>query len=396
MAFDDEHDESGRKRKATSLIDDAAMEDDDVDDEDDEDDEDDDFEGPSRRGGSRRAVLYIDDDVAVDDDVEEEDDEEAELSDGELLHDVTEPVAKPSHYRRYEAAHDLPEDYDKLEAFIKERYQTVEYTSDAPTANQQSLVPTQLDPKLWVVQCRLGFERQLCLQLLNKYRTFRGKGTPLLIKSAVSLDHLKGYLYVEAEKESHVREAVQGMRYIQHSRGIKLVPLREMVSAITPNRGAKLPIEEGTWVRVRSGPYAHDLAKVIHVNLAQQKVDLKVVPRIDYAELVNKQEGRYISRHRDPFGKKSKVRHVARPFSREECRSLGLVVERTRGVNGEVYLTVGTYRFQEGYLIKTMSTRSIIVEDSVPPIEELHRFDAAAHSNTDTHANTEGRQWSLY
>jgi hypothetical protein len=32
------------------------------------------------------------------------------------------------------------------------------------------------------------------------------EGRPLQIRSAAAIDHLKGYLYIEAEKESHVRE----------------------------------------------------------------------------------------------------------------------------------------------------------------------------------------------
>lgn len=32
------------------------------------------------------------------------------------------------------------------------------------------------------------------------------EGRPLQIRSAAAIDHLKGYLYIEAMKESHVRE----------------------------------------------------------------------------------------------------------------------------------------------------------------------------------------------
>ena len=32
------------------------------------------------------------------------------------------------------------------------------------------------------------------------------KGSELQIRSAVALDHLKNYIYVEADKEAHVRE----------------------------------------------------------------------------------------------------------------------------------------------------------------------------------------------
>lgn len=35
---------------------------------------------------------------------------------------------------------------------------------------------------------------------------FIDKGPELQIKSAVALDHLKNYIYIEADKEAHVKE----------------------------------------------------------------------------------------------------------------------------------------------------------------------------------------------
>ena len=46
-------------------------------------------------------------------------------------------------------------------------------------------------------------------------------------------------MYVEAFKESHVAEAVRGLRNVLISRGVRLVPLKEMVDAITVNTKAK-------------------------------------------------------------------------------------------------------------------------------------------------------------
>jgi len=370
MGFGD-RDDAGRKRKATTLVDDAAMEDDDVEDD----------EEPSRTPYNRRVVRFIEDEVAVDEHVEE-DDEDVELFDEEPLHDV-DADERPSRYRSLDAGRDAHEDVEQLAELIRQRYETEDYAVDAATDNQQSLVPTHLDPKLWMVQCRPGFERTLCLQMMNKYRSCRSKGAPLLIKSAISQDHLKGYFYVEAEKESHVSTALAGMRHVFHTKGVKVVPLKEMVSAITPNRVAKMPIEIGSWVRVRSGPYAHDLARVLHVNHQNQKVEVKVVPRIDYSDLLSRQEGRYLKRNRDPFGTKPKIRPIAKPFNSEECRGLGLAVERRRGPNHEVYMSVGNYIFQDGYLIKKLATRSVVVEENSPSFEEIRMFENAAKAPTE-------------
>ncbi|KAJ3443777.1 transcription elongation factor spt5 [Anaeramoeba flamelloides] len=55
---------------------------------------------------------------------------------------------------------------------------------------------------------------------------------PLLIKSALCLSSLKGYVYVEATRESHVQEAIQGMTFINHFK-LALVPIEEMVTVVT-------------------------------------------------------------------------------------------------------------------------------------------------------------------
>ncbi len=58
----------------------------------------------------------------------------------------------------------------------------------------------------------------------------------------ISLWLLQGYIYIEAYKESHVKDAVRGLRNIYTSKAPKLVPVKEMVDAITVNRKAKAMI----------------------------------------------------------------------------------------------------------------------------------------------------------
>lgn len=55
---------------------------------------------------------------------------------------------------------------------------------------QQGLLPTPNDPKLWLVTCKAGHEREAVVQLLQKSYTMAERGTPLSIMSAVALDHL--------------------------------------------------------------------------------------------------------------------------------------------------------------------------------------------------------------
>ena len=58
----------------------------------------------------------------------------------------------------------------------------------------------------------------------------------MAIKSAVVQDHLKSYVYIEAEREDNVKRALQGMRHVYHSKPPKLVPIKAGRCRFTPGR----------------------------------------------------------------------------------------------------------------------------------------------------------------
>jgi hypothetical protein len=62
--------------------------------------------------------------------------------------------------------------------------------TDTGVVGQQGLLPTPNDPKLWLVTCKAGHEREAVVQLLQKSYTLAERGQPLRILSAVALDHL--------------------------------------------------------------------------------------------------------------------------------------------------------------------------------------------------------------
>jgi hypothetical protein len=61
----------------------------------------------------------------------------------------------------------------------------------AGVVGQQALLPTHQDTKLWLVKTRDGSEREAVVQLLSKHYVLMRQGAPLLIKSAISIDHIK-------------------------------------------------------------------------------------------------------------------------------------------------------------------------------------------------------------
>ena len=76
--------------------------------------------------------------------------------------------------------------------------------------------------KGWVVGWKLivvagwqtGKEREGAAALMQKYLDLEKTAEPLLIKSAIALDNIKGIVYVEAHKEAYVRAVRSSRRSI--------------------------------------------------------------------------------------------------------------------------------------------------------------------------------------
>jgi len=79
---------------------------------------------------------------------------------------------------------------------------------------------------MWQVRVKKNHERTAVIALLNKSMHFQSLGKPLAILSATCSDTTEGYIYVEAFKEIHVREACDGLHFILNK--FILVPTDEM------------------------------------------------------------------------------------------------------------------------------------------------------------------------
>ncbi|KAK9811747.1 hypothetical protein WJX72_009461 [[Myrmecia] bisecta] len=372
----------GQKRKS-AYIDDAA--------EDDDEDEDEDEEEYRRRLKKSR---FIDDIAAVD---EEEDEEEDEDEAEDLIDDAGEEIPPdedlPRLYRRDAEMRKRDEmSAEELEEYIKQRFEQRTYDvgdredADAGVVAQQGLLPTHEDPKLWLVEAKAGQEREAVICLLQKAVDMASKGTPLGIKSAFTQDHLKGYLYIEAYKEAHVKEAIRGLRVIRASKGAKLVPLKEMVDAITVNMRAKASIEPGSWVRMRAGTYKHDLAKVVDVDDSTGRATIKLVPRLDYAAMAQRKEQPVRG-----FPKQPAIKPPAKAFSVQDAKEHRLVVEQRRNHEGDYEYMLNGMRFVDGYMVRQVATKTLILEEAMPPLDELQRFNQVgqAHKQDDHLGNAE-------
>jgi len=110
-----------------------------------------------------------------------------------------------------------------------------DYISDAEDPHKKGvLLPSVSDPKLWQVRVKRNHERIACMALLNKCADFAARGKPLLIFSATSSDSSEGWIYVEAFKEIHVKDACAGLCFVLNK--YMLVPQVEMPNVFTSDK----------------------------------------------------------------------------------------------------------------------------------------------------------------
>ncbi|VAI71891.1 unnamed protein product [Triticum turgidum subsp. durum] len=303
-----------------------------------------------------------------DDDEEEEDEGEGE---DDFINDAGADIPDDDAGRGSRSRHSIPmrdeeEDIDEIERQVRERYARsthIEYGEEAADVEQQALLPSVKDPKLWMVKCAIGHERETAICLMQKFID----RTDLQIKSVVALDHLKNYIYVEAEKEAHVKEACKGLRNIYASAKITLVPIKEMADVLYVE-SKNVDLARDTWVRMKLGVYKGDLAKVVDVDNVRQRVTVKLIPRIDLQVLASKLEGRVVA-------KKKTFVPPPRFFNIDEAREMHIRVERRRDKDsGEYFEMVDGLMFKDGFLYKPVSIKSIHTQGIQPSFDELEKF----------------------
>eukprot|EP01006_Ploeotia_vitrea_P035764 TRINITY_DN65931_c9_g1_i2.p1 TRINITY_DN65931_c9_g1~~TRINITY_DN65931_c9_g1_i2.p1 ORF type:complete len:729 (-),score=425.94 TRINITY_DN65931_c9_g1_i2:1372-3279(-) len=366
-----------------------------MDEDDDEDDEDDeDF-------GSAMDDLDNDEENAGDDEL---DDVEGDI-DGAM-------------HRRLDQRRD-EEDVRRQVAALEQRHarQKRMAEEDGGKVLQHSLMPTVRDSKLWTVGCDPGKEKQAVLTLLNKFVLKRSlPNEKFYIKSAFSTPASSGYVYVEADKEVHVKKAIASVRALKVWR-VRLVPIREMVQALTVKTDSE-EIKRGQWVRVKRGLYKGDLAQVTKVLDQGMRVTIRMVPRLDMKEAraegefnraidemdederLRRLAERREQKKRDRASKKRRRADLFRPlprlFDRHEMRSLGLAVDRREFPGSHVRFDVyGNDRFRRGFLYKDVRVTGLLVDGITPLPEELERFRTRVAQYSDDEEDDEDDEADL-
>lgn len=141
------------------------------------------------------------------------------------------------------------------------------------------------DPNLWMVKCRIGEEKATALLLMRKFLTYLNTDDPLQIKSIIAPEGVKGYIYLESYKQTHVKTAIDNVGNLRMGKWKQeMVPIKEMTDVLKVVK-EQVGLKVKQWVRLKRGLYKDDIAQVDYVDLAQNQVHLKLLPRIDYTRL---------------------------------------------------------------------------------------------------------------
>ncbi|KAI3926533.1 hypothetical protein MKX01_011429 [Papaver californicum] len=366
---------SSRKRRRSIFVDDVAEEADD----DEEDEEYDDEEEDNRKGRKKmRKNSFIDDEAIVassDEDVStdgegEDGGEPFIVSNDEILQDDDDVTKMGRHGHQQPWLSDDEEDIEEIERRVQQRYQSYDEEFDEADINdveQQSRLPSVKDSKLWTVKCAIGREREAAICLMQKcYDLPAG----MHIRSAIALDYLQNYIYVEADKEAHVREACKGLKMLD-TRKIVLVPIKEMTDVVSAKSKA-IDILKDMWVRMKIGVYKGDIAKVVSVPDMRQRVMVKLIPRVDLQAVADKVQGRKVL--------KKAIVLPPRLVNSDEARNLSIPVdfrrERSTGISFDL---IDGKTFKDGFLYKIVSKKSIEYQNIQPSFNELEIFCESGH-----------------
>lgn len=96
---------------------------------------------------------------------------------------------------------------------------------------------------------------------------------PLQIKSVVAPEHVKGYIYVEAYKQTHVKQAIEGVGNLRLGYwNQQMVPIKEMTDVLKVVKEVA-NLKPKSWVRLKRGIYKDDIAQVLGLGQGREAED---------------------------------------------------------------------------------------------------------------------------
>ncbi|GMS96178.1 hypothetical protein PENTCL1PPCAC_18353 [Pristionchus entomophagus] len=375
ISDDSEEEQEDSPKKKTSK---RKIESDDEDDSEEDEDSDDDRQKKKRRKKKQRprGMDFILDDVEVDDSEAEEeeygDDDDVGLEPKEREEAEKRMRQMEAERRKKEekraAFLNMPE--EDIEKYFEDKYKNTSSgganfdDDDAlDDISQHGLLPSTKDPNLWIVKCmRMGEEKLVAMQLMRKMIAYENKGEALQIKSVIVKEGLKGLIYIEAFKQSHVAQAIEGVSALNQFT-ITMVQIKEMVEVLRVVKDIPT-LKQGMYVRMKRTMFKDDLAQVDWVDISEGKVGLRLLPRIDYTRM----RGALRSEN-DKLGSAKKKKPAPRPFDIDRIKEIGGEVTQ----DGDFHIFEGS-SYRRGFLYKAFPIIAIMAEGVKPTLAELEKF----------------------
>ncbi|KAG5437393.1 hypothetical protein PCANB_000824 [Pneumocystis canis] len=386
---------SEEKQEENSLKAEKNEENDWEEDDDEEEDEDDEEEEisekrPKKRRKERRNQ-FIDVEAEVEEDEEEEDegDDEFTREEGFIAEEIDEidsdHILQNDDRKHRDLDRQLQKiedaDAERLAEEYREKYGRLSarfYRGDIEVVPQRLLLPSVNDPNLWAVRCKPGKEKDIIYKLMRKTIDLQHSETPIEIISVFQRDGINGYIYVEAKKQAHIVHACKDIVNVYTTR-IILVPIKEMPDLLKIKKEI-LKLVPGTYVRIKRGKYAGDLAQIDNLSENGLSARVKIIPRLDYS--VKDKGSTFIG----PDGKKRYHNGFSvgsRPQQRffnekEAARLLGNRSLIKRGVKSFVF---NNDEYEDGYLMKDIKLIGLITEEVNPTLEEITKFNSGTEDS---------------
>lgn len=371
-----------RKRKIASDSEKSDSENDDDDEEDDEDEEENVTSKKSKNKKRKKKAPsgrdFLAWDVEVDDE-DEDDDADYDDEDDPRMNAMNEREEAERAMKEMEMNQRNRDRYkfqnmseDEVQKYFENKYKADkndgEYDDEDSAMDdisKNSHLPSTKDPNLWIVKCRMGEEKLVAMHLMRKCLAVEHTNEPFQIKSVVVKEGLKGMIYIEAFKQSHVMSAIEGFSALNQFT-ITMVPIKDMVDVLRVVKD--IPhLKLGSYVRLKRTMYKDDLAVVDLVDIAQNRVNLKLIPRVDY------QRRRGAMRTEADKSYKLKRRPMPKLFDQDAIKEVGGEIV----TDGDFLMFEGNH-YRRGFLYKYFPINAVQADGVKPTLGELEKFQESS------------------
>ena len=265
--------------------------------------------------------------------------------------------------------------FNNEEEYLEHIEQKDQEQKDEIEEENMYLRPTSEDPKIWIIKCKIGDEKEIQENLYHKFFYFRDKNKEkkekekVRIYSVTTFDNLKGKIFIEAFTERDVLFAIQDMSNVNQN-SIQLVPVNERAQIFEYDQAPKSEIFLNQLVRIKGGNYDGDLAKVVYIEDPVNKIHIALVPRI--FDNFKGKKGYNVA----PFSKtKSFDKPRKQLYDRKYLTNDGDLdnLKTITEPYGEV-TKFRTFKFMDGLLIKVVRRATIETENVSPKEDELQKI----------------------